>query len=44
MILPDQVWPGYITSIRQHESSIMMCAEVSNKVSKIFCELLENVD
>jgi len=27
-----EVWPGYITSIRQHENNIMMCAEVSNKV------------
>ena len=26
-----EVWPGYITSIRQHENSIMLCAEVSNK-------------
>jgi len=27
-----EVWPGYITSIRQHENKILMCAEVSNKV------------
>ena len=27
-----EVWPGYITSIRQHENSIMLCAEVSNKM------------
>ena len=27
-----EVWPGYVTSIRQHEYNIMMCAEVSNKV------------
>jgi len=27
-----EVWPGYVTSIRQHERAILMCAEVSNKV------------
>jgi len=27
-----EVWPGYVTSIRQHENAILMCAEVSNKV------------
>jgi len=27
-----EVWPGYVTSIRQHENAIMMCAEVGNKV------------
>ena len=27
-----EVWPGYITSIRQHENNILLCAEVTNKV------------
>lgn len=27
-----EVWPGYITSIRQHEYSLLLCTEVSNKI------------
>ena len=27
-----EVWPGYVTSIRQHEEQIMLCCEVSCKV------------
>ena len=27
-----EVWPGYVTSIRQHESKILLCCEVGNKV------------
>ena len=27
-----EVWPGYVTSIRQHESKILMCCEIGNKV------------
>lgn len=30
-----EVWPGYITSIRQHEDKIMLCAEISNKVMRM---------
>lgn len=26
-----EVWPGYLTSIRQHEDSILMCCEITNK-------------
>ncbi|GJQ76571.1 aub [Trypoxylus dichotomus] len=26
-----EVWPGYLTSIRQHEQSILMCCEITNK-------------
>lgn len=29
-----QLWPGYITSIRQHETDILLCAEVTNKVMR----------
>ncbi|XP_058798402.1 piwi-like protein Siwi [Phymastichus coffea] len=29
-----ELWPGYITSIRQHEQSILMCAEISHKVMR----------
>lgn len=27
-----QLWPGYMTSIRQHESNLLMCAEITHKV------------
>lgn len=27
-----ELWPGYVTSIRQHEERIMMCCEISNKI------------
>ncbi|XP_033215662.1 piwi-like protein Siwi [Belonocnema kinseyi] len=30
--VPIQIWPGYVTSIRQCEYSILMCAEISHKV------------
>lgn len=29
-----QLWPGYQTSIRQHESDILLCAEITNKVMR----------
>lgn len=29
-----QLWPGYITSIRQHERDVMLCAEITNKVMR----------
>ena len=29
---PLEVWPGYLTSIRQHENEILLCAEITNKV------------
>ncbi|KAF6198266.1 hypothetical protein GE061_008013 [Apolygus lucorum] len=29
-----ELWPGYLTSIRQHENSILMCAEISHKVMR----------
>lgn len=29
-----QLWPGYVTSIRQHEVDILLCAEVANKVMR----------
>lgn len=28
------LWPGYINSIRQHERSILMCAEITTKVMR----------
>lgn len=27
-----ELWPGYITSIRQHEADVLLCCEVSHKV------------
>lgn len=30
-----QLWPGYQTSIRQHETSIMLCADITNKVMRM---------
>ena len=27
-----ELWPGYVTSIRQHESQILLCCEVSHKI------------
>lgn len=29
-----ELWPGYITSIRQHESDLLMCAEITHKVMR----------
>lgn len=29
-----ELWPGYITSIRQHEREVLVCAEVSHKVMR----------
>ncbi|XP_058801648.1 piwi-like protein Siwi [Phymastichus coffea] len=29
-----ELWPGYITSIRQHEQSVLLCAEISHKVMR----------
>ncbi|PBC29299.1 Protein piwi [Apis cerana cerana] len=29
-----ELWPGYLTSIRQHENSILMCAEIIHKVMR----------
>ena len=29
-----ELWPGYVTSIRQHEDSILMCAEITHKVMR----------
>lgn len=28
------IWPGYITSIRQHEEDILVCAELSHKIMR----------
>ncbi|CAO1306056.1 unnamed protein product [Diamesa serratosioi] len=30
-----QLWPGYITSIRQHENGILLCCELDHKVMRI---------
>ena len=27
-----ELWPGYVTSIRQHEAQILLCCEVSHKI------------
>ncbi|XP_037029496.1 protein aubergine-like [Bradysia coprophila] len=39
-----QLWPGYLTSIRQHENDIMLCAEVTNKVmrTETLYDILQN--
>ncbi|XP_037960636.1 protein aubergine-like [Teleopsis dalmanni] len=29
-----EIWPGYITSIRQHERDILLCAEITHKVMR----------
>ncbi|XP_052851566.1 protein aubergine [Drosophila gunungcola] len=29
-----ELWPGYQTSIRQHESDILLCAEIAHKVMR----------
>ncbi|KAJ8686462.1 hypothetical protein QAD02_022256 [Eretmocerus hayati] len=29
-----ELWPGYVTSIRQHEQNILMCAEITHKVMR----------
>lgn len=37
VVIPEyklELWPGYITSIRQHEQQILMCAEITHKVMR----------
>ncbi|XP_014475840.1 PREDICTED: protein aubergine-like [Dinoponera quadriceps] len=29
-----ELWPGYLTSIRQHECDVLMCAEITTKVMR----------
>lgn len=29
-----ELWPGYVTSIRQHEQDILICADISTKVMR----------
>ncbi|KAL0122352.1 hypothetical protein PUN28_007227 [Cardiocondyla obscurior] len=29
-----ELWPGYITTIQQHENNILMCAEIAHKVMR----------
>lgn len=29
-----ELWPGYVTSIRQHETKILMCSEITHKVMR----------
>jgi hypothetical protein len=29
-----ELWPGYVTSIRQHETDILMCCEINHKVMR----------
>jgi len=29
-----ELWPGYQTSIRQHESDILLCTEIAHKVMR----------
>lgn len=30
-----ELWPGYSTSIRQHEEDILVCAEIQHKVMRM---------
>lgn len=30
-----ELWPGYTTSIRQHEEDILVCAEITHKVMRM---------
>lgn len=30
-----ELWPGYSTSIRQHEEDILVCAEITHKVMRM---------
>lgn len=27
-----EIWPGFVTSIAQYESSVMLCADISHKI------------
>lgn len=29
-----QLWPGYTTSIRQHEQGVLLCAEIASKIMR----------
>ena len=29
-----ELWPGYVTSIRQHEANILMCCEINHKIMR----------
>lgn len=29
------MWPGYTTSIRQHENDILLCSEIAHKVMRL---------
>lgn len=29
-----EIWPGYQTSIRQHEQDILLCCEITHKVMR----------
>ena len=29
-----ELWPGYITSIRQHEHELLLCTEITHKVMR----------
>lgn len=33
--LKVEIWPGYITSIRQHEQDILLCAEITHKIMRV---------
>jgi len=29
-----ELWPGYMTSIRQHEKELLLCVEITHKVMR----------
>ncbi|XP_071559445.1 piwi-like protein Siwi isoform X2 [Temnothorax nylanderi] len=38
IVLPEfklELWPGYVSSIRQHERDILMCVEITSKVMRL---------
>lgn len=39
-----ELWPGYITSVRQHEQNVLVCCEVSHKIMRqqTIYEILRN--
>jgi aubergine-like protein len=40
-----ELWPGYVTSIRQHEQEILLCCEISHKVMRMVTamDILKNL-
>jgi aubergine-like protein len=42
-----ELWPGYITSIRQHENELLLCTKITHKVMRqdtVYTLLVEYYD